>query len=131
MQKTKFPLLILCLWFGLPLSLALISKLIMLWQTELMVFLLYISFTWSIFLLIFIMETSRRQLFQAQQPVQCSRRLALYGPAAAFLAYLFSPLRGNGDIVAIISILLSSLIYSGLAGLLYGLFMYRGKDTSG
>lgn len=129
MQKAMLSVLILGIWLGLPVAIAMVLKLVMEWQAELMLFLFYSGFTWSIILLIFIMETSRRHLFQAQQPLQCSRRLALYGPGAILLAYLFSPLRGNGDLIALITILLTSLVYSGLAGLLYALFMYQKKDN--
>lgn len=127
-MKVKYLLgIFLINWLGLLLLAGLILNILTGITPGGMLFLFYTSFSWSIALLIFMLETSRRQLLQQQHAMQSSLRLAILAGGACLLAYLISPLRESGDSETLISIIITSVIYGALAGYLYFQVMYRVK----
>lgn len=87
-------------------------------QMRIVLFLSYLLLSWSIACLIFLLESTRQQLFQRSTPVRCGLLLGLLALLANFLAYLFSPLSFS-ETGYLLLIFPGGFIYGVMAGLLF------------
>lgn len=119
------------LWICLPVVLMAYFRLTMSspLAKPVILFTLYMCFSWSIALLAFVMGSARQQLFEPPPAHQTALRLALYGLFAVVLAILTSPwltVSSKGEMLQTGSVV---FIYCYAAGLFYWvMFIKPGKQ---
>ena len=107
------------LWFSLPLILLVIIAIFEPSSTSkkpLFLFVMYMSFSWTIAVLIFIMESARQQLFNNITPVRSALRLGIYGSIATILALVASPESGLFSTMEKFIVVALVFVYGGMMG---------------
>lgn len=115
-------ILTLLLWIGLPLVLFAylrISSTTPSIGKPAALFVVYSTFSWSIALMAFVMESTRQQLFQQQKALHTALRLGVYGGFALALALVTSPWLTETSQQEILQISGLGFVYCIVAGLLY------------
>ncbi|MDH5181098.1 MAG: hypothetical protein OEZ39_10700 [Gammaproteobacteria bacterium] len=125
MQRLLFYCLLGLIWLGLPAVIRLGMGVSHGLSTEKSLFIFYLGFAWSIALLVFLLETSRQQLFRRATALRSGVNLAGLALGATLLAWLVSPLRNTGGMDDIRRVLLISISYGMAAGYLYFRLKYR------
>lgn len=119
--KLKIGLTVL-LWIGLPLVLFAylrISSTTPSIGKPAVLFVMYSGFSWSIALMAFVMELTRRQLFQQQKASRAALRLGIYGCFAIALALLTSPWLDKAPLSEILTVISLVFVYCYTMGFVY------------
>lgn len=115
-------ILTLLLWIGLPLVLFAYIHITSTASSpgkSAVLFVMYSSFSWSIALLAFVMESTRQQLFQRPKPARSALRLAIYGCFAVALALLTSPWLNEVLLTEILTVISWVFVYCYSMGFIY------------
>lgn len=114
-------ILLLSIWIGLPLLIYLFfrSSIASSIDKPIMLFILYTGFSWTIAVMIFIMESARQQLFQQTKPVRSALRLGAYGTVAVLLALFANPQPGMFSITEKVIVIVLVFLYGGIMGYVY------------
>ena len=84
-----------------------------------LLFALYISFSWGIAVLIFVIESARQQLFKKPVPFRAALRLGIYGVVVFILSLLASPNQTAIALAVKISIFIIVVSYGVISGYIY------------
>ena len=122
MKNNRRVILSVLLWIGFPMVISALQLLLndsRSLPASSMLVIFYHGFSWSIACLIFIVETSRQQLFRQISPYRASLRLAIYALLASALVFIAIP---QSTLLTAGNIILNMLVaaaYGGIMGFVY------------
>lgn len=108
-------------WIGLPslfyAYMALSANPVPIKNTGLL--LMYMSFSWCIAVLIFVLETARRGLFGLNPPLHSSLRLGVYGGIAMIIVIIAIPKPDMFQATDYMTMVIVAMLYGHIMGYIY------------